>query len=340
MSSVRTAIIGFGKAARHFHKTLIECVEGLELVGVSTSRPEGVPPHVRVASASALLGDPTIELIVVTTSNDAHFGIAGAALENGKHVVVDKPFCVSADEAATLIDKAAAAGKMLTVFHNRRWDSDFLTVADLIRSGDLGSIKLFEAHWDRFRTAVEDRWRERPILGGGLLYDLGPHLIDQALLLFGLPEAISGDILAQRNGALVDDYFCLTLHYGDLRVVLAASNLVAAPRPRFSVHGTGGSFVKFGLDAQEDQLKAKLNPLDPSFGVEDVSVSGHLTSGDGDESTVPSRRGDWLDFYRGVVSAIAGTAPAPVSAIDALQGLKVIELARLSSRERRILPFV
>lgn len=327
---IRTAIIGYGLAGRTFHAPLIQATDGLDLVAVSTSRADQVPGRIDVGPAEALIADPAIDLIVVASPNETHFPLADAAIASGKHVVVDKPMCVSAAEAETLIEAARRSGRLLIPFHNRRWDSDFLTVRKMMASGVLGSVKLFEAHWDRFRPEVAERWRERPTRGAGLLYDLGPHLIDQAMLLFGAPKAVTADLATQRDGAQVDDYLAVTLHYGASRVVLSASSLIADPRPRFSIHGTSGSFVMFGLDPQEGQLRASGDVLAPDFGL-DPSLHGELTAADRSSTRVPSERGEWPSFYRGVVAAIAGGAPPPVVPEDALMGLRIIEAARHSA---------
>jgi scyllo-inositol 2-dehydrogenase (NADP+) len=223
---------------------------------------------------------------------------------------------------------------VLTVFHNRRWDSDFLTVRKLFP--ELGEVKLFEAHWDRFRPAIKQGWREEPEPGSGLLSDLGPHLIDQALMLFGMPDSIGADICAQRGQAKVDDYFDLTLHYGARRVCLKSSSLIAAPRPRFALYGTAGSFVKYGLDPQEAQLKAGIDPKADGFALDESD--GTLTFGDGRTAKVPTERGDYLAFYEAVADAILNGAPPPVAPQDARDGLLLIDLARRAAAQGRTLP--
>ena len=323
---IRTAIIGYGLAGRTFHVPLIQGTDGLELVAVSTSRAEQVPSDIQVVPPEALIADPATDLIVVASPNESHFELAKAALASGKHVVIDKPMCVSTDEARALIDASLRFDRLLIPFHNRRWDSDFLTVRKLMESGTLGRVLLFEAHWDRFRPQVAERWREVPKPGAGLLFDLGPHMIDQALLLFGAPEAVFADLEKQREDAQVDDYFALTLHYGASRVRLSASAMVAQPRPRFSAHGTNGSFVMVGLDPQENQLRAGGDVLAPDFGV-DANLHGTLTAADGSSHRVPSERGEWLSFYHGVAAAIADGSPPPVTPEDALMGLQIIEKA-------------
>jgi scyllo-inositol 2-dehydrogenase (NADP+) len=249
-------------------------------------------------------------------------------------VVVDKPLTATLAQADALIARAREKERLLTVFHNRRWDSDFLTVRRVLP--ELGEIALFEAHWDRFRPKIKQGWREVPQPGGGLLSDLGPHMIDQALLLFGLPDAVSGEVLAQRAKAEVDDYFGVTLHYGARRVCLRSSTLAAEPRPRFSIHGTAGSFVKFGLDPQEAQLKAGMDPRDDAYGV-DLRL-GTRTLPDGRAEAIPNERGDYPAFYEAVANAILEGTPAPVDPTDARTGLMLIELARRSSELGQVLP--
>jgi scyllo-inositol 2-dehydrogenase (NADP+) len=325
---IRVGLIGYGLAGAVFHEPLIRACEGLELVAVLTSRDHPL----RVGSLDELL--ERCDLIVVASPNDSHFPHAESALQHGKHVVVDKPFTVTLEEADTLISLAHGAGRLLTVFHNRRWAADFLRVRSILPR--LGELFLVEANWDRFRPEVRQRWREQPGPGAGLLADLGPHMIDEALQLFGMPEAISADIFAQRPGAMVDDYFDLRLEYGRLRVCLRASSLVSERRPRFAVHGSGGSFVKHGLDPQEAQLSAGMDPRDPSFGIEEQS--GTLTLPDGSVEQAPGERGRYLDFYGAVVAAIENGAPAPVAPEDARMGLFLIDLARRASEQGQRLP--
>lgn len=337
---IRTGLIGFGLGGTAFHAPLIEAVDGLTLTAVATSRAAAVRaayPHAAVSSARAVIADSAIDLVVISTPNATHYQLGRQALEAGKHVVIDKPFAGSVAEAEALAGIAEARGLLAVPFHNRRWDSDFQTVHALIEGGRLGEILLFEAHWDRFRPERSQAWKESA--GAGQLADLGPHLIDQALLLFGVPEAVSGDLAAQREGSAVDDYFTVTLFYGERRVVLASSRMIAAPRPRFSIHGRGGSFVKFGLDPQEAAMRAGGSLADPAHGVEDPAIHGVLTLPDGSCETVASARGVYRCFYEGVAAAIAGGAAPPVSAGDAIMGLRIIELARRSAAEGRRLAF-
>jgi scyllo-inositol 2-dehydrogenase (NADP+) len=316
--TIKVGLVGYGLAGAVFHAPLINACDRLELAAVLTSRE--APNAVR--TLDELLRRS--ELVVIASPNRTHFPIAKQALEAGKHVVVDKPMTVTVGEAEELIALAAECGRVLTVFHNRRWDGDYLTVRKILPR--LGEVTLFEAHWDRFRPGIKQGWREVPDEGAGLLSDLGPHLIDQALQLFGMPDTVLADIEMQRPGAAVDDYFELTLHYGVRRVKLGASTIVADPRPRFALHGSAGSFVKHGLDTQEAALKAGVNPRSPGFGIDERD--GGLTLPDGSRETVPTERGNYLAFYDMVASAVLDGGPAPVDPADALNGLRIVDLAR------------
>jgi scyllo-inositol 2-dehydrogenase (NADP+) len=325
---IRVGLVGYGLAGALFHAPLIRACDRMELAAVLTSRDA---PQ-RVGSLDELL--ERSDLVVVASPNSTHFDIASAAMKAGKHVVIDKPFTVTLADADALIALARERGRILTVFHNRRWDSDFLTFAKLLPR--LGNVSLFDAHWDRFRPEIKSGWREEPEPGSGLLNDLGPHMIDQALQLFGMPDSLSADILAERPAARVDDYFDLTLHYGTRRVCLRASSLIADPRPRFAVHGNAGSFAKYGLDPQEAQLKAGMDPSDPAFGIDDNP--GTLALPDGSAEQVPGERGDYRAFYDSLAMAILGGAPVPVEPADARDGLALIALARRAAELGRSLP--
>lgn len=335
---IRTGVIGYGLGGMAFHAPLVDAVPELELAAVATSRAGEVHaryPHAQVTDARSLIADPGIQLVVISTPNDSHFPLAHAALEAGKHVVIDKPFANSVADAEALIALARARGLVLSAFHNRRWDGDFLTVRKLIESGRLGEVMLFEGRWDRYRPEVTTAWRDIPDAGSGMLADLGPHLIDQALLLFGAPEALSADIALQRAGARTDDYFELTFFYGNRRVILSASRLVVRARPRFQLHGTAGNFRKYGLDPQEPVLKAGGRAGDSGYGAEDPADYGTLTLADGTSETIATELGDYRRYYSGVGQAIAAGTPPPVTAEDAVAGLRLMDLARASSAEGR-----
>jgi scyllo-inositol 2-dehydrogenase (NADP+) len=320
--TIKVGLVGYGLAGAVFHAPLIGACDGLELAAILTSReaPNAVPTLEVLLDLS--------ELVVIASPNRTHFPNAKQALEAGKHVVIDKPMTATVAEAEELIALAAERRRVLTVFNNRRWDGDYLTVRKVLPR--LGEVNLYEAYWDRFRPAIKQGWREVPDDGAGLLSDLGPHLVDQALQLFGMPEAVSADIEMQRPGAAVDDYFELTLHYGARRVKLGASTMAADPRPRFALHGSAGSFVKHGLDTQEGALKAGVDPRSPGFGIDERH--GKLTLPDGSRETVPTEPGNYLEFYPMVARAVIDGGAVPVDPADALNGLRIIDLARESCR--------
>ncbi len=338
---LNAGIVGYGFATKTFHAPLIAGVPGLKLAAISSSDPSKVRadwPQVPVdASPEALFSRSDIELVVIPTPNETHFPLALAALAAGKHVVVDKPFTVTLAEARRLQAEASAAGLLLSVFHNRRWDADFLTLRQVIASGELGRIVHFESHFDRYRPEVRARWREQALPGSGLWYDLGAHLLDQVLQLFGPPESISLDLAIQRDGAESDDWFHAVLRYGQCRAVLHGSALVPSPPPRFSVHGSRGSFIKFGLDAQEDALRTGRRPPAPNWGVDPLPATLTVCP-DGSCRTreLACIAGNYPAYYAAVRDAIHGTAPNPVSADDAIGVIRLIELGLQSTREGRV----
>jgi scyllo-inositol 2-dehydrogenase (NADP+) len=335
---LRVGVVGYGLAGATFHAPLIRTVDRLILSAVATTRAGGGPAGVeRYADAEALIAAPDIDLVVIATPNDTHFPLARSALLAGKHVVVDKPFTVTVAEADDLIALAATSGRVLSVFHNRRWDGDFLTVRKIVEARLLGEIMLFEAHWDRFRPGIKQGWREVAGQGAGLLNDLGPHLIDQALQLFGPPEAIQADIAVQRAGARVDDYFDIVLRHGAMRAVLGASTLAATPRARFAIYGTRGSFVKHGLDPQETQLGSGGCPGNEGFGREAEPFFGTLVDETGRSERIATERGRYADFYERLADAISNGAAPPVDPADARDGVALIALARRSAKEGRVL---
>jgi scyllo-inositol 2-dehydrogenase (NADP+) len=335
---IRTGVIGYGLGGSVFHAPLVAAVPELELAAIATSRADQVHarhPQVAVTTPEALLADPSIQLVVVSTPNDTHVPLARRALAAGKHVVIDKPFAISLADGEALAVLAADTGLLAIPFHNRRWDGDFLTVRELVEGGSLGEIALAELRWDRFRPEVTTAWKDQPETGSGILADLGPHLIDQALCLFGPPEALFADIAIQRAGARTDDYFELTLFYGARRVTLSAGRIFVTPRPRFALHGLAGDFVKHGLDPQEPRIKAGARYEDAGVGDEDPANHGVRTLADGTREVIPTATGDYRRFYAGVAAAIATGAPPPVLAADAVLGLRIMDLARHSAEQGR-----
>jgi scyllo-inositol 2-dehydrogenase (NADP+) len=279
----------------------------------------------------AVLADPSLDLIIVATPNDSHAALAERALQAGKHVVVEKPFTLDSAEATRLDALAQERGRCLTVFQNRRWDGDFLTVRQLIEEGRLGRLYSFESHFDRFRPQVKKRWKEEDVPGGGTLWDLGAHLVDQALQLFGMPESLSADVGKQRSEAKAVDWFHLLLRYGELRVILHSGSVVHDPWPRFVLQGEADGYLKYGLDPQEDQLKAGLRPGMAGWGAEPPERHGRLSRG-GSVPTVPGR---YEEFYRQLAAAMRGEGPVPVTAPSAAQVIRVLEAAQRSAAEGR-----
>jgi len=334
---LNVALVGYGFAGKTFHAPLISACAGLSLHTVVSSRPEAVRadwPEARVVPALAdALSDPEIDLIVIATPDALHAEQAGAALNAGKAVVVDKPFALSLDDARRVVALAQDRGLFLSVFQNRRWDADFLALKAEIASGRLGRIVTYESHFDRYRPVVRDRWREAP--GAGVWQDLGPHLIDQALVLFGRPLGISCDLAIQRDGGLSPDRAHAVLRYdGGLRVVLNAAMLIAAPDVRFAVHGTKASWLTSGLDPQEDQLKAGMDPGAPGWGL-DPSPPTLVEGETGQRSAAPSPGGDYPAYYAAVARAVRGEGPNPVPPSEALMVMEVLEAGMISDRERR-----
>ncbi|HCM9618520.1 TPA: oxidoreductase [Enterobacter cloacae subsp. cloacae] len=340
--SIRVGLIGYGYASKTFHAPLIAGTPGMALAAVSSSDATKVhadwPTVPVVSEPKHLFNDPNIDLIVIPTPNDTHFPLAKAALEAGKHVVVDKPFTVTLSQARELDALAKSLGRLLSVFHNRRWDSDFLTVKALLSEGMLGEITFFESHFDRFRPQVRNRWREQAGPGSGIWYDLAPHLLDQAVNLFGLPVSMTVDLAQLRPGAQTTDYFHAILSYPQRRIVLHGTMVAAAESARYIIHGTRGSYVKFGLDPQEDRLKngERLPQEDWGYDMRD----GVVTKVEGEtlvEETLLTSPGNYPAYYAAVRDALNGTGENPVPASQAIQIMELIELGIESAKHRATL---
>lgn len=329
-------LVGFGLAGRVLHAPLI-AASGMDIVGVVTRQAEAVknsfPAAEVVSDLDELLRMRRVELVVIATPNRLHAPQAMAALRAGRHVVIDKPMALTSSDTDEVISVARDSGRVLAVFQNRRWDSDFLTLRRILAKGTVGELASFEASWDRFRPAVADRWREHPEEGGGILYDLGPHLVDQALCLFGLPDWLQADVFAQRAGAEVDDAFEILMGVGRLRITLRSRSLVPDNTERYRLHGTLGSLRKIGMDVQEAQLRSGMLPSDPGFGVEPRSQWAQvIAAATGETREVPAERGDWLSFYRSLRASIERGAPLEVPDGEAgRQVVRIIEAARRSS---------
>jgi len=341
-SPIRAGLIGYGYAGKTFHALLIAATPGLELACVASSDAPKVHadwPQVEVvADAQTLIARDDIDLVVIASPNDTHAPLARAALRAGKHAVVDKPFALDLDEARAVIAAAHENNRLLSVFHNRRWDSDFLGVKQAIADGLLGRVVHFESHIDRFRPEVRARWREGAGPGAGLWFDLGPHLIDQALQLFGLPARVQANFARQRTGALSDDWVHVVLDYaGGLRAILHASMLVAGGSPRFIVHGERGSLIKHDADRQEAQLKAGVMPGTDDWGIDPDAMLLHQDA-DAAPRRILAPRGDQRQYYVGIERAVRGLGPNPVTPDEALAVMNILETAQRSAREGRSLP--
>ena len=341
---LQVGLIGYGYAGKTFHAPLIAAVPSLQLAAVASSDAAKVHaewPEVAVhSSPDALIARDDLDLVVIATPNDTHHPLARAALLAGRHVVVDKPFTVALADARELVALAQQRDRLLSVFHNRRWDGDFMTLRRLIADGALGRVVEMNSRFDRFRPEVRARWRESAGPGAGIWYDLGPHLVDQALQLFGRPQAITVERDLVRDGALSDDWFHASLRYDRLRVHLHASMLVAASAPRFAVHGTLGSFVKDGLDAQEDALKAGARPTWPpqaDWGVDPARARRVTRAGDGTavDTPVALQHGAHMAYFAAIAAAIRDGAPNPVPPQEALAVMELIDLGIASAVQRR-----
>ncbi|WGM32892.1 oxidoreductase [Brevundimonas sp. NIBR11] len=333
---INVAVVGFGNAGRTFHAPLVAAQAGLALHTIASSRPDEVHaawPAVRVVPAyEDVLADPAVGLIVLATPDALHALQAEAALKAGKPVVVDKPFALTLADARRLVELSEATGLLLSVFQNRRWDADFLALQAELASGRLGQVVTVESRFDRHRPLVRDRWREND--GDGVWMDLGPHLVDQILTLFGRPEAISCDLAIQRPGGLTPDWVHAVLRYPDKRVVLNAAMVCAAPDVRFAVHGTKGSWLKSGLDVQEDQSKAGMAVGATGWGL-DLRPGTFIDGEAGERQTTPGPAGRYQAFYAGIASALRGEGPPPVTAREALSVMAVLDAGLRSAASRK-----
>ncbi len=336
---LRIGLVGYGLAGKVFH-TPLYAEAGVQLVAVASSDADKVRadhPDVRVhADAAGLMADAQVELVVLASPSFTHAPLMLEALAAGKHVLSDKPFTATVAEADTVIAAARSASRIATCYQNRRYDADFLTLQDLIAQGRLGEVVHYESHYDRFNPQPRDRWQEQDRPGVGLHYDLGAHLIDQALVLFGLPDWVQADVQRQREGSAIIDNFQVRMGKGRCRIELGAGMLVVDNSLRYRVHGTGGSWCKHHVDPQEDQLRyLDIGPQDERYGWEAESHLGTLSEmkeGQVHTSRTAARRGDWPRFYRELSLAIRQGTPPPVLAEEARDVIAVIEAMLESSR--------
>ncbi len=341
---LNVGIVGFGLSGQVFHAPFIDVSTRFNLhtiVTTGTLAGEKYPSTRIIPSFDELLANPEIDLVIICSPNSFHFSHASAALLADKHVIVEKPFTVNSTETQNLIDISRKSGKLVFPFHNRRWDSDLLTIKQLIASGKFGKVIDYESRFDRFTPEISRAaWRYQQEAGGGTLFDLGIHLIDQAVSLFGVPEGVFCRLFNQREGSVTDDSFDLKLIYPNLNVTLKASVFVKEAGPRFQVHGTQGSFVKYGLDSQEAQLRKGDKPGSRGFGIEPASQRGILNTvlpGKEFRGRYKTLPGNYMAFFDNIYDVIVHKAETVVKPEDALLNIRIIEAARQSEKEKKII---
>jgi len=346
MKKIKVGIIGFGLSGKIFHSPFIHSIESMEISKIVTANPINAsnakneyPKAKIISNPNELFEDDEIDLVIVSVPNTFHADFATKALMANKHVVVEKPFTVTSEEAEELVKLSRKMQRILTVYQNRRWDSDFLTVRKIIESNILGNIVEFESHYDRFRDFIKpNAWREENIPGSGMLYDLGSHLIDQALSLFGLPKEVYADIKIQRKDGKTDDYFEINLFYDHTKVILKSSMLVREPLPRFILLGDKGSFIKYGMDVQEDALKAGLKPTNSGNWGEEPEKNWGILNTEFKKlhfrGKVESEKGNYRAFYENLYKAIIGEEDIQIKPEEARNTIRVIELALLSNKNK------
>lgn len=348
MSPIKTAVLSFGLSGKAFHAPFIHLHPGFELTGIwerTKSESAQQYPGIRIyRSLEEILDDGSIELIVVNTPTATHFEYASKALEAGKNVVVEKAFTSTLDEAYRLKAIAAEHGKMISVFQNRRWDSDFKTVEKVVKEGWLGEIVEAEFHFDRFKDELSPKpHKETPGPGAGILNDLSPHLIDQSVYLFGMPQSVFADLRITRPNSRVDDYFEILLYYPTLRVRLKSGYQVREPLPAYSIFGRKGSFLKSRADVQETELVARKKPNLTSWGTEPVSEQGLLhTEKDGKviREKIPTLQGNYYGYYDGIYQVLRHNQPVPVTVDDGIHVMEIIDAAVRSNEKRAVIDLV
>lgn len=345
MRTIHTALCSFGMSGRVFHAPFLDVLPGFKLYAVwersKKVAKELYPDVISYNNYEELLADEAIELVVVNTPNYTHFDFAKAALLAGKHVLVEKAFTVTVAQAEELVQLANSRGLKLSVFQNRRWDSDFKTVCKVVDEKHLGKIVDAELHFDRYNLALSPKaHKEIPGPGAGVLHDLGPHIIDQALQLFGMPDALFADIRVIRPSSQVSDYFNILMFYPALRVHVKSSYIVKEPTPAYVLHGTSGSFLKHRADVQEAALQKGIRPVGEDWGQEPEWAKGilHKSGKEGNiREEFDSLQGNYVDYYQGIYEALTENKPLPVTAEEGLSVIRIIETAINSNIQRKVL---
>ena len=341
MKPIKTAIIGFGLSGSKFHAPFIQDMKEFELSAIVVREPEKIRSRVEDVPVfdsieKALEELPEIELVIISTPTPTHYALAKTAIMAGKHLIVEKPFVVTVEEGEELIALAKEQNTVLSVYQNRRWDGDYLTVKSLIESGKLGTVHTIEMNWDRYRKEVRDRWKEADIAGGGVFYDIAPHMLDQALCLWGEPYAIYGNMQKQREGAKATDYFHVVLEYEQGSILIRGGTLVAAQTPRFAIHGSEGSYIICGHDPQEAQLQAGIMPNDEEYGKRDENRVSIFVKPDGTKEKIEVEKGNYADYFRQVAAAIRDGGVVPVTGEEGLAVIRLIEAGIESAKEKKI----
>jgi scyllo-inositol 2-dehydrogenase (NADP+) len=343
MKIINAALASFGMSGEIFHAPLLNAHKGFNILKIlerTKNRSHDRCPSANIVrSYEEILSDDKVDLIIVNTPDKYHHEMASQAIKANKHVIVEKPFTLNVKEADELISLSEKTGKLLSVFQNRRWTGDFMTVKKIISEGLLGRLVEYEAHFDRYRNYLQkESWKEQAVSGSGAIYNLGSHIIDQALVLFGMPEAVFADIRSLRSGAEVDDSFTLLLKYPEIKVTLKVSYLVREPGPKFSLHGTHGSFLKWGDDPQEDDLKSGKQPGSSGWGKETKDIWGKLNTEingyqyNGKYETLP---GNYLAYYDDIYDAIIYNRKPAVTAEQGRDVIRVITAAKESNAARK-----
>jgi len=335
MQKLNVALIGFGLSGRYLQAPFFAQHPDFHLKTVMTSQPDlpsAYPQASRASSLAEVLADATIDLVSICSPNATHFDYTRQCLQAGKHVLVEKPFTATAAEAEELMDLAKKQGRHVFAFQNRRFDSDFLTVQKLLAGGRLGDLLRYDANFNRFKPQLNvKKWKEQPAASNGILYDLGAHLIDQCIALFGAPLSVQGETYTQRAESDIDDAFDIWLDYGPMKAYLHASLLVREPTPRYVLHGTNASFVKYGIDPQEDQLKAGLLPGMPGFGEEAAALNGTLyteVNNAPHTETIETLPGNWPALFANLADVLLRGAEPLIKMEQVVQQLRVIGQVR------------
>jgi predicted dehydrogenase len=343
MDPIKTTLLSYGMSGEIFHAPLLAVDPGFALVSIvqrNSDKAKQRYPTIKIArKVNEVFQDDSIELVIINTPNETHFPFASQALEAGKHVIVEKPFTVNVQEAEKLIDLANKKNKLLTVFQNRRWDGDFMTIKKVLENKLVGKVAEFELHYDRYRNYIEaNTWKEEQGPGSGILFNLGSHMLDQVLDLFGMPVEVDARVGVQRPNGKVEDFYDIRMQYNDFHAIVKSSYLVREAGPRYILHGTEGSFIKYGIDPQEQALKDGKLPGSPGWGTESKELWGRLNTTigtlhvDGLIETIP---GNYTLFYKSVYDSIRKGKPLLVKPEESKDVIRLIEVCYESHRMRK-----